>query len=126
MGLEFLSMALQTFIALAIVCGLAYLIFRVILPRVNFNYTSNSMVRVVDRVSIDGRKSLCVVEVAGQWMLIAVTETGVEQICELDADAAKIAELEIIKAREKQSANALGSNFADKLAQLMNKKSGGK
>ncbi len=126
MGLEFLWMMVQTFVALAIVCGLAYLIFRVVMPRVNFNYSSNNMVRVVDRISIDARKSLCVIEVAGKWMLISVTENGVQLVSELDADEAKKAAEEIKLVREKQTATALGSNFADKLAQLMKKKEGGK
>ena len=126
MGWEFVMMMLQTFLALAIVCGLAYLIFRVILPKVNFNYNSNSMVRVVDKVTVDTRKSLCVIEVAGKWMLIGITENGIEQICELDAESAKIAEEEIAKAREQQTVNALGNSFADKISQLMKKNQGGK
>lgn len=126
MGWEFLIMMLQTFLALAIVCGLAYLMFRVVLPRLNFRYSSNSMVRIVDKVSVDARKSLCVIEVAGKWMLIGVTENGIEQICELDAASARIAEDEIAKAREKQTANALSNSFAEKLSQLMNKNQGGK
>ncbi len=126
MGLDFVWMMIQTFIALAVVCGLAYFLFRVVLPRLNFTVTSNSMVRIVDRVAIDARKSLCVIEIAGRWMLISVTETGVEQICELDADSAKLAEAEIIKARELKSANAIGSGFADKLTQLMKRNQGGK
>lgn len=124
MGLDFVWMMVQTFIALAVVCGLAYLLFRVVLPRFNFNYSSNSMVRIVDRVSIDARKSLCVIEVAGQWMLIAVTENGVKQICELDADSAKLAESEINKIRESKNATLLAGGFAEKLSQLMNKKGG--
>lgn len=126
MGWEFLWMMVQTIIALTVVCGLAYLLFRVVLPRFNFNYSSNNMVRVVDRISLDARKSLCVIEVAGEWKLIAITENGVELISELDANSAKLAEAEIIKEREKQTSNALGNGFADKLSQLMNRKEGGK
>lgn len=125
MGWEFLWMMVQTIIALTVVCGLAYLMFRVVLPRFNFNYSSNSMVRVVDRISLDARKSLCVIEVAGEYKLIAITENGVELISDLDANSAKLAEAEIIKEREKQTANAFGNGFANKLSQLMNKKEGG-
>lgn len=125
MGFDLLSI-LQTFLALAIVCGLAYFLFRVVLPRLNVSFTSNSMVRIVDRVAIDARKSLCVIEVAGRWMLIAVSENGVEQICELDAASAKIAEAEIKKAKEEKSANAFGNGFTDKILQLIKKNQGGK
>ncbi len=126
MGLEFLWMMVQTFLALGIVCGLAYVIFRFVVPRVNFNYTQNSMVRVVDRIAIDARKSLCVVEVAGKWMLIAVTENGVQLVSELDKESAELAETEIKTRREAQNANALGTNFAEKLTQMIKKKQGGK
>ncbi len=119
---DFMTMIL----ALTFVCGLAYFIFRVLLPRFNFDFKSHSMVRIVDRVTVDGRKSLCVIEVAGKWMLISVTETGVEQICELDADSAKIAELEIIKAKEEQNLNAFGNNVTEKLTKLIKRNQGGK
>lgn len=124
--MEEFMLFMKTILALTFVCGLAYFIFRVVLPRFNFNFKSNNMVRIVDRITVDGRKSLCVIEVAGKWMLISVTETGVEQICELDADSAKIAELEIIKAKEEQNLNAFGINFTEKLTKLMKKDQGGK
>jgi flagellar biosynthetic protein FliO len=126
MGLEFLWMMVQTFVALALVCGLAYLIFRLVLPRVNFNFSSNSMIRVVDRIAIDARKNLCVIEVAGKWMLIAVTENGVQLVSELEKDAAEAAATEIKRLRDEQTANALGANFAEKLNRLMSRKPGGK
>lgn len=122
MGWEFLWMMVQTFIALGLVCGLAYLIFRLILPRMNVNFSSNSMVRIVDRIAVDSRKSLCVIEVADKWMLIAITENGVQLVSELDKDSAILAETEIKKIRDEQSANAFGSNFAEKLTELMKKK----
>ncbi len=118
--------AIQTFFALAIVCGLVYLIFRVILPRLSFNYSSNNMIRVVDRVAIDSRKSLCVVEVAGQWMLVAVTEKGVEKICDLDKDSAKVLEKEVKRSREKRNSAVMGAGLVAKVTDMMSKKSGGK
>ncbi|MCD9185734.1 MAG: flagellar biosynthetic protein FliO [Pyrinomonadaceae bacterium] len=124
---SFLWALLQTIFALALVCGLAYLIFRVILPRLTVSYGTNNMVRVVDRIGIEARKSLLVIEVAGKWMLIAASESGVQFIAELDAESAKIAEQEILKNRGLPAGTGFGKSFADKLNEVIAKgKQGGK
>jgi flagellar biosynthetic protein FliO len=125
-SLNFLWMLVQTVFALGLVCGLAYLIFRVILPRLAVNYGSSNMVRVVDRIGLDARKSLYVIEVAGKWMLVAASESGVQLISELDAASAKIAEEEILKNRQLPANTAFGKSFADKLNEVINRKQGGK
>lgn len=123
-------MLIQTIFALALVCGLAYLIFRVILPRLTVNYGANNMVRVVDRIGIEARKSLYVIEVAGKWMLVASSESGVQLIAELDAEEAKRAEEEILKMRQtplnQKNSGVLGKSFADKLNEVISRKPGGK
>lgn len=126
-SLSFLWMLVQTIFALALVCGLAYLIFRVLLPRLTVNYGANNMVRVVDRIGLEARKSLFVIEVAGKWMLVAASESGVQFIAELDAESAKLAEQEILKNRQLPASTALGKSFADKLNEVIaNRKQGGK
>ena len=87
--MNFLTMLLETMLALGLVCGLAYLVFRIALPRLNAVRSANSMVRVVDRVGLDPRKSLYVVEVAGRWLLIGASEAGVHLVSELDAKTAE-------------------------------------
>lgn len=120
-------MLAQTIFALALVCGLAYLIFRVILPRLTVNYGANNMVRVVDRIGLEARKSLYVIEVAGKWMLVASSESGVQFIAELDAESAKLAEQEILKNRQLPANAAFGKSFSDKLDEVIaNRKQGGK
>lgn len=113
---------MQTIFALALVCGLAYLIFRVILPRLSVNYTSRNMVRVVDRIGLEARKSLYVIEVAGRWFLVAVSESGVQLISELDAEAAR----ESAELRQAAQSKTLDSSFADKLGEVITRKQGGK
>lgn len=128
-GVEFFFMLLQTMLTLALVCGLAYIIFRWVLPRLNIARTSNSMVRVVDRVGLDARKSLYVIEVAGRWLLIASSEAGVQVISELDARSAEEAEQQLARTRSAFGTSAAGdarSTFAERLAQLMNKKGNGR
>jgi flagellar biosynthetic protein FliO len=126
-SLSFLWMLAQTIFALALVCGLAYLIFRVILPRLAVNYGSNNMVRVVDRIGLEARKSLYVIEVAGKWMLVASSESGVQLIAELDAESAQLAEEEIVKHRQLPANAAFGKAFSDKLNDVISRnKQGGK
>ena len=125
-SLGFLWMLVQTIFALGLVCGLAYLIFRVILPRLAVNYGSTNMVRVVDRIGLDARKSLYVIEVAGKWLLVASSESGMQLIAELDAASAKLAEEEILKNRQLPTNTAFGKSFADKLNEVISRKPGGK
>ncbi len=122
-------MLVQTFLALAFVCGLAYLIFRVILPRVSGvgAFSSNNMVRVIDRIGLEARKNLYVVEVAGRFLLIAASESGVQLIAELDAEAAAEAERELAQSRSAARTPVPGKSFADKLNDVLNnRKQGGK
>lgn len=127
-SLSFLWMLVQTIFALAMVIGLAYLIFRVLLPRLAVNYGSNNMVRVVDRIGLEARKSLYVIEVAGKWMLVASSENGVQFIAELDPADAKLAEDEILKNRQLPAgSSAFGKSFSDKLNEVISRgKQGGK
>lgn len=126
-SLNFLWMLVQTIFVLLAVCGLAYLIFRVVLPRLTLNYASNNMVRVVDRIGLEGRKSLYVIEAAGKWMLVAASENGVQMICELEAEQARAAEEEIAKNRlTPATAGALGKSFAEKFDEVIKRKQGGR
>ncbi len=95
--LDILWLLVQTAIALALVCGLAILIFRYILPRLNVVSFNKSIVHVVDGTSLDARKRLIVVEVAGKYMLLASSESGVQLVSELDADAVEKAVAEMAK-----------------------------
>lgn len=89
--LDIVWLLVQTTIALALVCGLAILIFRYILPRLNVVNFNKSIVHVVDGASLDARKRLIVVEVAGKYMLLAMSESGVQLVSELDGEAVEAA-----------------------------------
>ena len=118
-GLSFLWMLVQTIVALAVVCGLAYLLFRVVLPRFTYNSGSKSMVRIVDRVPIDARKSLCVIEVAGKWLLVSVSEGGVELVAELDEKAASAAEKHLNESGKNKTNQRLEANLSEKVSDLV-------
>ena len=95
--LDIVWLLLQTAIALGLVCGLAVLIFRYILPRLNVVSFNKSIVNVVDGASLDARKRLIVVEVAGKYMLLASSESGVQMISELDGAAVEKAVADMSK-----------------------------
>lgn len=123
-GASFVLMLLQTFLALGFVCGLAYVIFRWVLPRLSAVRSPGGMVRVVDRVGLDARKSLYVIEVTGRWLLIGVSESGVQLLSELDARSAEEAEQEAAKLRPAFGAQAAAVRgaFAERLGQIINRK----
>jgi flagellar protein FliO/FliZ len=126
-GVNFFMMLLQTFLALGFVCGLAYVIFRWLLPRLHSVRPAGGMVRVVERAGLDARKSLYVVEVAGRWLLISSSEAGVQLVSELDAEKAEEAAREASEQRPTfgSDAAALKSAFSERLARVMNKKGNG-
>lgn len=123
-SVDFFLMLLQTVFALGLVCGLAYVIFRWVLPRLQAISSTNSMVRIVDRAGLDARKNLYVIEVAGRWLLIASSEAGVHLVSELDAATAEEAAARI--ARNRPGMKNLGASaretFADSLARIMSKR----
>ena len=125
-GESFFLMLLQTLLALGLVCGLAYVIFRWALPRLAAARSAHSMVRVVDVVGLDARKRLYVIEVAGRWMLVASSEAGVQMVSELDAVAADEAARSLERVRQQQGWKSFGAaartTFAERLARLTNRR----
>jgi len=115
--LDMLWMLVQTAIALGIVCGLAILIFRYILPKLNVVSFNKSIVRVVDGASLDARKRLMVVEVAGKYLLLALSESGVQMVSELDGASVEEA-IERLEETNKQS-NPQFKKASDSFAQIM-------
>ena len=121
---SFFLMLLRTVVALGLVCGLAYVLFRWVLPRLQFPTSTHRLVRIVDTVALDARRSLYVVEVTNRWLLIASSEAGVQLISELDAAAAKeeLAAMRTSSTLQPLGGSGLRSTFADQLARIMNKR----
>jgi flagellar biosynthetic protein FliO len=129
-GRSVIWMFVQTILALGFVCLLAYLLLRVVLPRLNLGTAGRSMVTVIDRTPLDQRRSLFVIEVTGRWLLIAVSEGGVQLISELDADKAAQASAAVrstaASTRARVTLNQAGMSartaFADVLARFGNRR----
>jgi flagellar biogenesis protein FliO len=125
-GASLFLMILQTVVALAFVCGLAYFIFRWLLPRLNVARAGGRMVRVVERAGLDARSHLYVIEVAGRWLLVSSSQAGVQLISELDPKAAEdaAAELEARRPTFGGDAAAVKGAFAERLARTLGRKGG--
>jgi len=114
----------QTAIALLIVCGLAVLIFRYILPKLNGVSFNKSIVRVVDGASLEARKRLLVVEVAGKYLLLAVSDSGVQLISELEGAAVEdaVAKIEAVKGEINPQLKKAGESFNQIMESVWKKK----
>jgi flagellar biosynthetic protein FliO len=99
-GANLLWMLVQTFLVLAFVCALAWVILRV-LSRHSNRFAQNSMMQIVDRIPLDQRRSIFIVKVAGRWLVIGSSEGGVELITELDPEAAEREAEESTRARSR-------------------------
>lgn len=122
--ISFFLMLLRTVVVLGLVCGLAYVLFRLILPRLQFSTSTHRLVRIVDRVALDARRNLYVVEVANRWLLIGSSEAGVQLISELDAATVKeeAAAIRAHGALHPLASSERRSSFADHLSRIMNKR----
>lgn len=115
--MDIVWLLVQTMIALALVCGLAILIFRYILPRLNAVSFNKSIVRIVDGTSLDARKRLVVIEVAGKYMLVAISENGVQLVSELDGESVEESVTKMAEAQKE--APPVFKQVSDSFAQIM-------
>ncbi len=122
--LDILWMLIQTAFALALVCGLAILIFRYILPKLNVVNFNKSIVRVVDGTSLDARKRLVVVEAAGKYLLLALSESGVQLVTELDGETVEqsVARLEEMNRESSPQIRAVSDSFARMMDNIRQKR----
>lgn len=123
-GASLFVMLLQTVVALAFVCGLAYFIFRWLLPRLNVVRAGGGMVRIVERAGLDARSHLYVIEVAGRWLLVSSSQAGVQLVSELDPKAAEDAAALLDERRPTfgGDAAAVKKAFAERLARTIGRK----
>jgi flagellar biosynthetic protein FliO len=79
----------KTFIYLIIICLLAFVVLRFIYQgRKNIGapfISSNKMIRVIERQMLQPQKYLCLVEVAGRYLLLGVSEQQVTFLTEIEA-----------------------------------------
>jgi flagellar biosynthetic protein FliO len=116
---QLISTFLQMLLSLVVVCGLIYVTFRFVLPKISNFQFGNNVIKVVEKVPIDLKKTLCVIEVGGRWMLIGTSDNGVNLISEFTKNEIAEIERKISLRSEKQIKNG---TFANKLADVLKKK----
>jgi flagellar biogenesis protein FliO len=93
-----LWMSLQTFLALGFVLMLAYIVLRIILPRIlsstrhpltGATRAAESLIRVVETTALSEQCRLHVIEVTGRWFLLTSSGAEGRALVELDAAAAE-------------------------------------
>lgn len=88
-GGGFLWALVQTLAALGVVCAVAYVTLRVILPKLGGLglRRTTGLVHIVDALPLEPRRTLYVVEVNGKYLLVGASEAGLQVMEVLDAAA---------------------------------------
>ena len=116
--MNFIWMIVQTILTLAVVCGLAYLLFRVLLPRFGLTSSNAESIEVLERLSLEPGKSIFIVRVGEQHLLIGVAEGSVSLLKEIE-------DYDAVSAKTASSSDSLASGFSEKLGEIA-QKAGGK
>ncbi len=84
-SVDFTVLFLKMIFAMIFVIALALVLIRYVLPRLAIGRTRGRTtdIRVVDRIPLDARKSLCLLEVEGKRFLIGVSENYIGMVAEL-------------------------------------------
>jgi flagellar protein FliO/FliZ len=90
----------KTVVVLGIVVAFIYLTLNVGARKLlKLNAPGNALVKVIDRVPLDPKKSLYVLHVAGEFMLVGAAEQGLNLLCKLDPEAVQKLLAERIQAK---------------------------
>jgi flagellar biosynthetic protein FliO len=81
------SMLLQLAFVLAAILALAYVVLRVLVPRLlGVNPTGAGPIAVVARYPLEPRRNLYIVQVGAEMFLIGTSENSIQFLTSLDAD----------------------------------------
>ncbi len=84
-NIDFTWVFLKMIFAMVAVIALAIVILRYVIPRLSFSRAQNarSDLKIVDRIPLEGRKNLYLVQIEGRRFLVASTDHQVNLISEL-------------------------------------------
>jgi len=86
-SVNFSWLFLKTILVMVLVIALAIIVLRFIIPKLSLRGTrSSSDIQVVERVPLDHKKILYVLEVEGRRLLLSATDHSVNLITELSSD----------------------------------------
>jgi flagellar biosynthetic protein FliO len=87
MQMSFGWLLLKTILALSLILALAVLFIKYLLPRLSLTRVGGAQgkIKVIERLPIDARRSLMIIEVENKKILIGVAEGGFTHIRDLDS-----------------------------------------
>lgn len=98
---------LQTLLALGAVCALAYVVLRWGAKRLYGVGRPGQQMRLVERLPLDPRRSLYLVEVSGRQLLVGSSENGVTLLTEVSRDGPELVEMKVaVRAEEVEEIEA--------------------
>ncbi len=85
--IDFGMLLLRTFFFLGLVCLLIYFLLRKVLPRIiQMPGIRNRTVKIIERLPLDQKKSLVVVEIQDKAFLLGCSENSINILMELDRE----------------------------------------
>lgn len=86
--MDFSFLFLEMLLALAVVCVLAVLILKYVVPRLSWTkkWQSNGYFEVVSRFNLDQKRTLHLVKVCNRYLLLGGSDTGLSLITELSQE----------------------------------------
>lgn len=89
--IDFGMLLLRTFFFLALICLLIYFVLRKVLPHVvQMPGFRNRTVKIIERLPLDQKKSLVVVEIQDKAFLLGCSENSINILMELDRDKIEV------------------------------------
>jgi len=89
--IDFGMLLLRTFFFLALVCLLIYFVLRKVLPHlVQIPGIRNRNIKIIERLPLDQKKSLLVVEVQDKAYLLGCSENSINVLMELDREKMEV------------------------------------
>jgi len=95
---------LQTLLALGAVCVLGYVVLRWGAKRLYGVGRPGQRMRLIERMPLDPRRSLYLIEVAGRQLLVGSTEQGVTLLTEVSPDGPELVEMKVSVSAEEDDA----------------------
>lgn len=100
---------LQTLLALGAVCLLAYVVLRYGVKRLYGLGKPGQLLNIVERLPLDPQRSLFLVEVAGRYVLLGTSESGVRFLTDVDGE--RVAE--VLASAEEEATSSRVSRSPD-------------
>jgi flagellar biogenesis protein FliO len=84
-SVDFTALFLKMIVAMIFVIALALVLIRYVLPRLSFSRVKaqGSAIQILDRIPLDAKNYLCILEVEGRRLLIGVSESRIGMVAEL-------------------------------------------